>query len=112
MGTAMKAKDAKKEYEQMLKEADTEYWFCFIGPVKKKKLGWGADFPLRQAVKDKFHEIFGIKKKTVVASGWGIDRRKYDLMRVLNSMTADELEKILRNNGEMEQIKKRNGKKS
>jgi hypothetical protein len=110
MATAMKAKDAKNVYKQMLENADNEYWFCFIGPVKKKKLGWGADGPLRLAVKDKFNEIFGIKKKTVVASGWGMNQKKYDLMRVLSSMTAEELEKILRNNGEMEKLKRNNGK--
>lgn len=48
-----------------------EYWQCTIGPVKRGDLGWGADWPLRQVIKDKFEEVFDTGEYRC-SSGWGI----------------------------------------
>jgi hypothetical protein len=46
-----------------------EYWKCIIGPIKRKELGWGVDFPLRQVVKEKFEEMFDTTEYEI-SSGW------------------------------------------
>ena len=47
-----------------------EYWKCLIGPITRKQLGWGLDFPLRQGVKERFEEMFGTIEYEI-SSGWG-----------------------------------------
>ena len=51
---------------------DREYWFCVIGPVRHRKLVWGADFPLRTAVKNAFSNTFLETRKVECCSGWGV----------------------------------------
>jgi len=48
-----------------------EYWRCTIGPVKRGKIQFGGDFPLRDVVQDKFIEMFG-EQATRCSSGWGL----------------------------------------
>lgn len=72
-----------------------EYWMCIIGGVTKDKLGWGADWPLRQAVRDKFIEIFD-QPDDVCASGWGIDEERYELLRTIHLKSTEELKKMLK----------------
>lgn len=52
-------------------EKKPEYWFCEIGPIDRKKVPWGGDYPLREAVEDRFIEIFG-KQAEKCSSGWGL----------------------------------------
>lgn len=55
----------------MNKEEKDEYWFCEIGPVKRSEMQFGADFPLRQKVKETFQAMFG-RDAYSCASGWGL----------------------------------------
>jgi hypothetical protein len=59
-----------------------EWWQCTIGPIKRKEIGWGGDFPLRQAVKEKFEEVFDTIDYEV-SSGWGTT---HELMEVISSI--------------------------
>lgn len=71
-----------------------KYWMCIIGPADTNKYqGNGADFPLRQAVRNKFFEIFG--EDNVCASGWGINEERYQLLRTLHSKTTEDLKKLI-----------------
>ena len=56
-----------------------EYWQCTIGPIKRGDLGWGADFPLRKSVKDKFEELFNTVDYNC-SSGWGITEELNSIM--------------------------------
>lgn len=61
-----------------------EYWFCLIGPVERKDLPNGADYPLRQAVRTKFLDLVGYDDD-VCSSGWGLSQEQYDAIRkILN----------------------------
>ena len=53
------------------------YWLCIIGGIQK--LPQGADFPLRDAVENAYQEIVN-KRAEYVASGWGINSRKLNLL--------------------------------
>ena len=55
-----------------------EYWQCTIGPIKRGDLGWGADFPLRHVVKEKFEEVFDTDNYEC-SSGWGITTEFIDI---------------------------------
>lgn len=48
-----------------------EYWTCTIGPIDKNKIQWGGDSPLRDAVEDKFIDMFG-EQAIRCSSGWGL----------------------------------------
>jgi hypothetical protein len=48
-----------------------EYWTCTIGPVQRKEIVFGGDGPLRDAVEDKFIEMFG-EQAGRCSSGWGL----------------------------------------
>jgi hypothetical protein len=72
-----------------------EYWMCIIGPVKRNELGWGADGPMRAAVRDKFLEVFE-KDDDVCSSGWGIDEERYQVLRTLDTKSTEELKRILK----------------
>ena len=56
----------------MAKEEKDEYWNCVIGPVKRTELPYGADFPLRWGVREKFEEMLG-RDAAICSSGWGMD---------------------------------------
>jgi len=75
-----------------------EYWRCTIGPIKRKEIGWGADFPLRQAVKEKFEEMFDMVEYEM-SSGWGTtDELKDVISRIghlhITDPSGDTLRKI------------------
>lgn len=73
-----------------------QYWMCIIGGVDPSKYeGNGADYPLRQAVREKYYEIFG--EDEVCASGWGINEERYHLLRSLHLKSTEELKKLLEN---------------
>lgn len=55
----------------MSTEDNLEYWQCTIGPINKSKIRWGGDHPLRDAVEDKFIDMFG-EPATRCSSGWGL----------------------------------------
>jgi len=55
----------------MSEEEKDEYWFCEIGPAKRSEMQFGADFPLRQRVKETFEAMFG-RDADSCASGWGL----------------------------------------
>lgn len=55
--------------------------------------GNGADWPLRQVVRNEFNEIFG--EDEVCASGWGIDEERYELLRSLHLKPTQDLTKAL-----------------
>lgn len=48
-----------------------EYWTCTIGPVQRNEISFGGDGPLRDAVEDKFIEMFG-EQASRCSSGWGL----------------------------------------
>ena len=71
-----------------------QYWMCIIGPVDLNKYeGNGADWPLRQSVRDQFNETFGPDE--VCASGWGINEERYQLLRSLHLKSTIDLRKLL-----------------
>lgn len=73
-----------------------EYWKCIIGPIKRKEIGWGADFPLRQAVKEKFEELFNTVEYEM-SSGWGTtDELKDVISRIGHLHITDPSGKTLK----------------
>lgn len=80
----------------MSKEKNKQYWMCIIGGVSKKELNkhYGADSILRQPVRDAFNDVFG--EDEVCASGWGIDEERYQILRVLQSKSTEELKKLIK----------------
>lgn len=75
---------------------DKQYWFCTIGPISKKELGWGADGPLRSVVKDKFIEMFD-KQAEKCSSGWGLEeemKTRLDIISLLPITDPKTLAKI------------------
>ncbi|XAI97331.1 hypothetical protein [Leptolyngbya phage Lbo-JY46] len=77
-----------------------QYWFCTIGPISKKKLGWGADGPLRSVVQSKFIEIFD-EQADKCSSGWGLEeemKTRLDIISLLpitDPKTLAEIDKLL-----------------
>ena len=59
-----------------------EYWTCTIGPVQRKEIAFGGDGPLRDAVEDRFIEMFG-EQASRCSSGWGLTP---DVERVLSQI--------------------------
>lgn len=55
----------------MANKEKLEYWTCTIGPIDKSKIQWGGDSPLRDAVEDKFIDMFG-EQAIRCSSGWGL----------------------------------------
>jgi len=51
-----------------------ECWVCVIGPIEQNKLPMGADFPMRQAVKQAFAGLVG-EEAEICASGWGFPEK-------------------------------------
>ena len=49
-----------------------EYWTCVVGPCESSKLPNGADFPMRQAIKQVVFNMTGEYPENVW-SGWGCD---------------------------------------
>jgi hypothetical protein len=87
-------------------EEKNEYWFCEIGPVKRSEMQFGADFPLRQRVKEKFEVMFGREADTC-ASGWGLT---YDIKSITSRIrhlhiTDPSGEKLKRINAILNEVK-------
>jgi hypothetical protein len=57
-----------------------EYWFCVIGPAPVESLPFGADLPMRLAVKEAFAHVTGHEAQAC-ASGWGVDQEEAELMQ-------------------------------
>jgi len=72
-----------------------EYWMCIIGGtnLSNKYKGKGADWPLRQAVRNKYNEIFDTDD--VCVSGWGIDEERYKILRNLHLKSTLDLKQML-----------------
>jgi hypothetical protein len=63
-----------------------EYWFCKIGPIDRSKVPFGGDGPLRDAVENKFIDMFGEQAKTC-GSGWGLKeemKTRFDIISLLH----------------------------
>jgi hypothetical protein len=72
-----------------------QYWMCIFGSTDPDIYkGNGADGPLRQAVRNKYNEIFG--NDNVCASGWGINEERYQLLRDLHMLSTIELKKVIK----------------
>lgn len=71
-----------------------EYWMCIIGGVPSGTVPYGGDFPLRQAVRDKFFQMFG-EGDEICSSGWGINEERMELLRTLSVKSTDDLKKML-----------------
>lgn len=78
------------------RKKNKQYWMCIIGGVSKKELDkhFGADSILRQPVRKAFNNIFG--EDEVCASGWGIDEERYEILRILDSKSTNELKKLIK----------------
>lgn len=81
------------------KEQKKQYWLCIIGGIASEKITWSADYPLRIAVRDKYVEMFG-EDEDVCASGWGIDEERYNMLRVINTLSTADLKTLLNNHKE------------
>ena len=66
-----------------------EWWQCTIGPIKRKEIGWGGDFPLRAAVKEKFEEIFNTIEYEV-SSGWGTTDEVKDIISSIRNLSITD----------------------
>jgi hypothetical protein len=64
-----------------------EWWTCTIGPVKRKQIGWGADFPLRQAVKEEFEKMFDTVEYEI-SSGWGLTSDVEEVLRQVRNLPS------------------------
>lgn len=71
-----------------------EYWMGIIGPVKSKDIPWGGDAVLRMPLRDAFIQSFGSEE--VCVSGWGIDEKRYEILRSLHLIPTDVLEKMVK----------------
>jgi hypothetical protein len=60
-----------------------EYWKCVIGPVDRKEVPWGGDFPLRDAVINRFIEMFG-KEPVMCSSGWGLKQEMETRLSIIS----------------------------
>ena len=71
-----------------------EYWFCFVGPVVKESIPFGADFPLRMKVKEAVRDLKLEVDFHCVSSGWGVtENQRRRIFEILNEMPAEEEEK-------------------
>ena len=74
-----------------------QYWWAIIGPEDPNKYkGNGADGPFRDSVREAFINMFG-HQEDVLASGWGMDQERYDLMRSINLLPTKKLKQLLEN---------------
>lgn len=60
-----------------------EYWMCIIGPTDRNQLPDGSDGPMRNGVHNSFSNLTG-HGADVIASGWGINPERYELLRTLH----------------------------
>ena len=79
------------------------YWQCTIGSVDRSEIPFNGDFPLRNAVQNKFIEMFGDQAE-VCSSGWGLTeemRTRLDIISFLPSTNPSgeilkKIDKILK----------------
>jgi hypothetical protein len=62
-----------------------EYWFCEIGPIDRKKVPYGGDYPLRSVVQDKFIEMFGEQSERC-SSGWGLSEEMKTRLDIISNL--------------------------
>lgn len=75
--------------------SNKQYWMCMIGPADPTEYkGNGADFPLRNAVRNAFYDMFD-PEDDVCSSGWGIDEERYQLLRTIHLYPTEDLKKVL-----------------
>jgi len=56
-----------------------QYWYCVIGPADPTQYREiGADFPLRQHVRETFARFFGDELGQTCSSGWGVTKEQAD----------------------------------
>lgn len=73
-----------------------EYWFCKIGPINRSKVPFGGDGPLRDAVEDKFIDMFG-EQATTCGSGWGLKEEMKTRLDIISLLPViDPSGKILK----------------
>lgn len=65
------------------------YWFCLIGPAKRKDLPHGADFPLRISVRRAFTKMTKHDDK-VCSSGWGVSEERFKVLRAVSVIEEDD----------------------
>ena len=73
----------------MSKSNEQRYWICIIGSVEEIKLGFGADAPLRNAVKKAYVKMIG-DEDNICWSGWGSGQEKVDTLNVIWSMDKND----------------------
>jgi hypothetical protein len=59
------------------------YWTCTIGPIYRKFIPDGGDSPLRQAVQNKFYDMFGLYAD-FCSSGWGLTEEMNTRLRTIS----------------------------
>ena len=63
-----------------------QYWHCILGPVDSSLLSYGADFPLRRAVRDAFCDIPAHSDTPItISSGWGMTQDVVDKIQKIKS---------------------------
>lgn len=80
-------------------EEKLEFWYCIIGAIDRNVVPFGGDSPLREAVEDKFIEMFG-EEANKCSSGWGLNLLVESVIsQILRLETTDPsgktLEKIM-----------------
>ena len=58
-------------------------WECKIGWAPREKLPMGADFPMRQAIRNAFYQVTGVEAEFIF-SGWGAELSESELAVVEN----------------------------
>ncbi len=77
------------------------YWSCIIGPIEKNKIPFGGDFPMRDAVKNRFFEMFK-EDADICSSGWGLTEEMKTRLNIISHLsitspeTLQQIDKILK----------------
>jgi len=72
-----------------------EYWHCILGPVDSNVLPYGADFPLRSALKDAFYNMSASDASITISSGWGMTQDVVDKIQKIKSESFMEKHKMV-----------------
>lgn len=65
------------------------YWQCEIGPIERSKIPFGSDSPLRNAVENKFIEMFG-EQAEICSSGWGLTEEMKTRLDVISFLPSTD----------------------
>ena len=72
-----------------------EYWFCKIGPIERRLVPFGGDWPLRQSVQETF-EIMFPEKEYICSSGWGLTEEMNTRLDIISFLPITDPSMLLK----------------